>query len=122
MERAVGRSCSAWSGAFQPTTITLLSIVQGITLETLVSRVSGYDALFDLGVAAYADWAAIVLMLYTVFYVWVAVAWIVTVSRWTPTLTDSVIPLALGHRCVLRIDGLPASGFAARGGLGLAAI
>ena len=75
------------TGQFAPAYLTLASIIQGVALTTLVSRVEG-----AYGGYTAADWVLTVATFFAILAVWQEYLLQVLTYVWLPTFLDSLVP------------------------------
>lgn len=76
--------------------LTLMSIMQALTLEVPRSSASGSAHLWQPGAARIAGWLQVIAVIETILLVCVYYAHLVMRLRWIPTMRDSVIPFGFG--------------------------
>ncbi len=76
--------------------VTLLSIIQALSLEVLWSALIEKEHLWQGGWAAWIGWCQVLAVLIGIALVWVFYTTIVMRFVWLPNVRDSVIPFALG--------------------------
>jgi hypothetical protein len=76
--------------------VTLLSVVQAIALEVLVSRVGELGLGLSLTWESAIVWLEIALLGQTIFYVWVSYTLLVTLAQWVLRVFDFAAAFAVG--------------------------
>jgi hypothetical protein len=76
--------------------VTLVSVVQAIALEVLVSRVYAVGLEPSLASDSVMVWLEVALLGQTIFYVWVSYTLLVTVARWVLRFFDFAAAFAVG--------------------------
>jgi hypothetical protein len=76
--------------------VTLVSVVQAIALEVLVSRVGELGVGLEMNWQAAIVWLEIVLLGLTVFYVWVSYTLLVTMAQWVLRVFDFAAAFSVG--------------------------
>lgn len=76
--------------------LTLLSIVQALTLELLWAHVQGTDYLYELSWSAVLWWSQVLAVFLGIIVIWVVYASSAMRFRWLPSIGDSVYPFVIG--------------------------
>ncbi len=76
--------------------MTLLSIIQALSLELVWSRLGESSFLWNGGVDALLGWIQVVTILLGIVLIWLVYMSIVMPLSWTPSTRDSVNPFAIG--------------------------
>lgn len=87
---------------FAPAYLTLASIIQGVALASLVTRVEPNAAGYSL-----ADWVRATASLVVILAIWHEYLMMVLAYVWLPTLLDSTVPFAFLVAEVFTIHFLP---------------
>ena len=84
--------------------LTLLSIVQALALEFLWDHVRHRTEIFEVSGVALVGWLQIAASLNVIVLIWLMYAGMLMRFRWTPTVTDSVLPFFIGLIQFLMIE------------------
>ncbi len=76
--------------------VTLVSVIQAIALETLVSRVGELGLSPSLSWESALVWLEVGLLGQTVFYVWISYTLLVTIAQWVFRFSDFAAVFAVG--------------------------
>ena len=84
--------------------LTLLSIIQAIALESLWDHARHRPELYGLSWDALLGWLQIAVTLNVIVLIWMVYVGLVMRFRWTPAMTDSILPFLVGLIQFLMID------------------
>jgi hypothetical protein len=76
--------------------LTVLSIIQALALEVLWSSIHESEHLWNGGFPALVGWLQVAAVFQGIVVMWIFYVSLVLRFRWTPTVSDSVIPFFLG--------------------------
>ena len=84
--------------------LTLLSIIQAIALESLWDHARHRPELYGFSWDALLGWLQIAVTLNVIVLIWMVYVGLVMRFRWTPAMTDSILPFLVGLIQFLMID------------------
>ncbi len=84
--------------------LTLLSIIQAIALESLWDHARHRPELYAYSWDALLGWLQIAVTLNVIVLIWMVYVGLVMRFRWTPAMTDSILPFLVGLIQFLMID------------------
>ena len=89
---------------FPSVLLTLLSIIQAIALESLWEHARDRPELYAYSWDALLGWLQIAITLNVIVLIWMIYVGLVMRFRWTPAMTDSILPFLVGLIQFLMID------------------
>ena len=89
---------------FPSVLLTLLSIIQAIALESLWDHARHRPELYAYSWDALLGWLQIAVTLNIIVLIWMIYVGLVMRFRWTPAMTDSILPFLVGLIQFLMID------------------
>lgn len=89
---------------FPSVLLTLLSIIQAIALESLWEHARDRPELYGYSWDALLGWLQIAITLNVIVLIWMIYVGLVMRFRWTPAMTDSILPFLVGLIQFLMID------------------
>ncbi len=89
---------------FPSVLLTLLSIIQAIALESLWDHARDRPELYAYSWDALLGWLQIAVTLNVIVLIWMIYVGLVMRFRWTPAMTDSILPFLVGLIQFLMID------------------
>ncbi len=89
---------------FPSVLLTLLSIIQAIALESLWNHARDRPELYAYSWDALLGWLQIAVTLNVIVLIWMIYVGLVMRFRWTPAMTDSILPFLVGLIQFLMID------------------
>lgn len=89
---------------FPSVLLTLLSIIQAIALESLWGHARDRPELYAYSWDALLGWLQIAVTLNVIVLIWMIYVGLVMRFRWTPAMTDSILPFLVGLIQFLMID------------------
>ncbi len=89
---------------FPSVLLTLLSIIQAIALESLWDHARDRPELYGYSWDALLGWLQIAVTLNVIVLIWMVYVGLVMRFRWTPAMTDSILPFLVGLIQFLMID------------------
>ncbi len=89
---------------FPSVLLTLLSIIQAIALESLWDHARDRPELYAYSWDALLGWLQIAVTLNVIVLIWMVYVGLVMRFRWTPAMTDSILPFLVGLIQFLMID------------------
>lgn len=89
---------------FPSVLLTLLSIIQAIALESLWDHARHRPELYSVSWDALLGWLQIAVTLNVIVLIWMVYVGLVMRFRWTPAMTDSVMPFLVGLIQFMMID------------------
>ena len=81
---------------FPSVLLTLVSIIQAIALESLADRARDRPELYETSWDALLGWLQLAVSFNIIILIWLIYVGFVMRFRWTPTVTDSVMPFFVG--------------------------
>jgi len=89
---------------FPSVLLTLLSIIQAIALESLWDHARHRPELYSASWDALLGWLQIAVTLNVIVLIWMVYVGLVMRFRWTPAMTDSIMPFLVGLIQFMMID------------------
>ncbi len=89
---------------FPPVLLTLLSIIQAIALESVWDQARHRPELYSASWDALLGWLQIAVTLNIIVLIWMIYVGLVMRFRWTPAMTDSIMPFLVGLIQFMLID------------------
>lgn len=86
--------------------LTLLSIVQALTLELLWAHIQETEYLYEFSAAAALWWSQVLAVFLGIVVIWVVYASSAMRFRWLPSIGDSVYPFVIGVSEFIMVETL----------------